>query len=871
MHTHWDREWYLPFESMRVHLLYVVKQIIKQIESGDLPQFYLDGQAIIFDDISAVAPKLMPKITNLMNAGKLAAGPWYVLADQMLVCGESLIANLQYGIKTLKKYAQPSLIGYCPDTFGHTQDLPRILKGFGIDNAVLWRGVPELAPGPLFLWQSPDGSVVTVYHLTKGYGQMSLHEYSPDHNSAALSNLANELAKQLDVKANTDELLYPSGFDHTMPPNKLQKIIDELNDYYRKQKEDIEIVIVNLAEFLEKTINKAAKDNNLQKIKSELRDNTAALLYERAFVLNGVLSARLYLKRENREAERKLFRFCLPLLSMLYANQISDYPKDELDYTTKLLLENHPHDSICGCSVDPVHTEMSGRTLRLHQILNALEDKARHDIAGASYRDPASKTNQMIIFNMGNGNYSGPIDIEWVEELDSQRVWVGNNIQIKKIIEKEELFSGWGQIPYYKKVKLIQGWIYAKDIPALGCKSYDWPINTGENDNGHRAKVDDKVLSNGLLSVQIDKDNYLKVNANNKEFVLKHIVRDIGDGGDTYNFDPIENDSYIQAKLNSIEPFENGPLIASLVLKYQIDIPEKAVFVDQSAIKSIDSYRTLARSKSKVQHEISIKLTLKKDIPILFFDAEWENKSCDHRLEILFDTNEIISTTQSENHFSLIEREHKNSDMQLPVGKGQEQSPNRFACQRFVTANKQIFFNTGLPEYGVEGSNITITALRAVSWLSKADMRSRGGGAGPHIQTPSANCLGKNKISYGWAAIDSEMEAYSLVEQYEQLFWLAFGHKEKNKLKALTFVEKNNPAIKTIAMYVNKDENKLIMRFLNVSDSKQSCQLRFNLPYKHIDLCRLDESIVTPANDKDGIALVDFTTNELKTIAFTLA
>ena len=176
LHTHWDREWYWSFGAYRTQLVTVVKNILQLLESGALEKFMLDGQTALIEDALEISPGLGPRIKTMVEAGKLSIGPWYVLADQMLVGGESLIRNLHYGLKLSEVYGGATRVGYCPDTFGHSADLPRILRGFNIDNAVVWRGVPPLALSPLFDWRSPDGSEVLTLDLTQGYYQSAFGE-----------------------------------------------------------------------------------------------------------------------------------------------------------------------------------------------------------------------------------------------------------------------------------------------------------------------------------------------------------------------------------------------------------------------------------------------------------------------------------------------------------------------------------------------------------------------------------------------------------------------------------------------------------------------------------------------------------------------
>ena len=65
--------------------------------------------------------------------------------------------------------------GYVPDAFGHINQLPQILAGFGIRSAVFWRGVGTEGDrlGNEFWWQAPDGTEVLAVHLPDGYHNAS--------------------------------------------------------------------------------------------------------------------------------------------------------------------------------------------------------------------------------------------------------------------------------------------------------------------------------------------------------------------------------------------------------------------------------------------------------------------------------------------------------------------------------------------------------------------------------------------------------------------------------------------------------------------------------------------------------------------------
>lgn len=172
-HTHWDREWYHSAARFQVRLARVVDQALDLLDRGRLPSFLLDGQGVVLDDYVAARPDRIPRLATHLASGALESGPWYVLADNFLVSGEALVRNLLEGARAVARFAgRPMKVGYAPDTFGHPAILPTLFAGFGIHNAVTWRGFggERGQEGDLYRWVGPDGAAVVMIHLPpQGY------------------------------------------------------------------------------------------------------------------------------------------------------------------------------------------------------------------------------------------------------------------------------------------------------------------------------------------------------------------------------------------------------------------------------------------------------------------------------------------------------------------------------------------------------------------------------------------------------------------------------------------------------------------------------------------------------------------------------
>src|SRR5262249_37209625 len=214
--------------------------------------------------------------------------------------------------------------------------------------------------------------------------------------------------------------LVPVGADHLAPPRDIASVLAAIREILTPEvlessvagESDIRIQPLLLADFFKEREAIAGGVEPAETICGELRDNSGCALFERAYLLPGVLSTHLDLKRENRHAEHRLVTISEPLHSLLKVTGVKDYPGDGLRQAWKLLLQNHPHDSICGCSSDEVVADMIARTRALHQMLDALDRQAQQAVARSdmlaasagrervSVFDPAFAPNRLVVYNL---------------------------------------------------------------------------------------------------------------------------------------------------------------------------------------------------------------------------------------------------------------------------------------------------------------------------------------------------------------------------------------------------------------------------------------------------------------------------------------
>lgn len=343
LHTHWDREWYREFEVFRLRLLRVFDNVLNMLEENKIPSFYFDGQVSALLDYLEIRPEREEQIRRLINEKKLFIGPFYCLVDEFLTDGICFRKNLEIGIKIAKKFGCNDYIAYFADTFGHSKNIPAILKEYNIDKAIVWRGCGDLPSEFKF------GGINTV-NLIRGYFMDIFSSDKPIEEKAEF------LKKNLDMIAEKSgsTLLLPIGADHLGIPSDIAEQIEEVNQYL----EDYEIRLGSPFEYFDTVKFKKAHNE-------ELRDNS------KTFILPGTYSSRMKLKQLNTECSYKL-----DLADKLQFNFGSSYD-NIIEYAYKLLLQNQAHDSICGCSTDDVHEENITRYKKILQIANTVIEEIR--------------------------------------------------------------------------------------------------------------------------------------------------------------------------------------------------------------------------------------------------------------------------------------------------------------------------------------------------------------------------------------------------------------------------------------------------------------------------------------------------------------
>ena len=377
-HTHWDREWYLPFEQFRMKLVDLIDRCPKTMEKYPEFIFHLDAQTVVLEDYLAVRPGRRSQLEQHIQEGRLVIGPWYLQNDLYLTSGEATVRNLLEGSRLCREFGgQPCPVGYLPDQFGNISQLPQILRGFGIDSVVFGRGYtffnPDGSRKPTkseFIWRGPDGTEALAIHMKYWYNNAQRFSSNLD----AAMRLLDRTAELFQDVALTPYLLLMNGVDHLEAQDDLLPVLEQLN---LSLPEGDRVEQVRLDRYIARVRESVAQEGTqLPVYQGELRNGSDW------DILKGTLSSRAYLKAANVAAQDMLESTLEPLYSMLYYYGGKEaYSLDHFRFLWKRLMQNHPHDSICGCSRDEVHAHMEDNYARLAEASGDLLERGLNILA----------------------------------------------------------------------------------------------------------------------------------------------------------------------------------------------------------------------------------------------------------------------------------------------------------------------------------------------------------------------------------------------------------------------------------------------------------------------------------------------------------
>jgi len=755
-HTHWDREWYKSFEVFRIRLVNLIDNLLDTIKEYPDYIFHLDAQTIVLEDYFEIRPYNKELVKKYIRQGNILIGPWYVQNDFYLTSGESTIRNLQIGINMANEMGKCERVGYMPDQFGLISQLPQILNGVGVDNAIFGRGYnPNIfAPKEVrnefekhkpaeFLWQGPDGSNLVAINMPFWYS--NAQRFSEDTNKSL--KLLKLIEDKFEDIAMTPYLLLMNGVDHLEAQENLLPIIDKLNSELLSKKTveqmTMEKYIELVKDYFNINNNRCDAENELNVLEGELRNGMDT------DILHGTLSSRIYLKVLNTKAQNLLENSLEPLYSFIsLMGATNEYPKDFLTYLWKLLIQNHPHDSICGCSRDEVHAHMEDRYGRLFEAGNDLLNRGMDFVMAHVNRDDMKQDEYLIsVFNTlqtrKDENVEVVIEIPTSENIKGFKIFDSQGKEAcfevlsycinHKNINSPINLPGVIEIDQYK-IRLFVEKIEGFSVRTYVLKSCEEEMKQLDECK-HLQSKEANVLENEFIKVDINDNGIINLThkATGKKYEDVLVIEDSEDCGDSYKY-LIENNEVIITTKNikpTIKCLYKTELEAKYILRYTLNLP---AYYDRENNR---------RSESLIENTVDIILSLGKGSKWVEIGFKIDNKSKDHRLRALIKSGINSDFTASMSIFDVIKRDRNN----IYIAKGLQNGtvPN----SGFVDINDGnegiTVLNEGIYEYhhlqGDEGI-VAMTLLRANGKISI-------GAQGDDFKVPQNQCLRTLEMKIG--------------------------------------------------------------------------------------------------------------------------
>lgn len=731
-HTHWDREWYFSVEDSNVLLAYNLDNILKVLEEKKNYYYLLDGQVSIIEDYLLIKPENKDRITALVKEGRLLIGPWYTQTDELTVGGESIIRNLLYGIEYAKEFGGHVDIGYLPDSFGQSAQMPHIFRGFGIDDVVLWRGVSDLDTNNTeFNWESLSGDKVFVLQLRFGYSVGQNLKADELDVKARLLSIINKLKGY----ATTEHIALPNGGDQV----PIQKDLDEIIKYIE------ELDGENTYEI--SSYHKIIKDLKSEKVDfATLRGEFTKPKNMR--VHKSIFSNRYDIKKINSDGENRLGNIIEPIASLGHNFGFS-YEKGLIDRAWKLLLENQAHDSQCGCNTDTTNEDIMVRGKKAREISDGLLNIMLKKLARSIESNVDGS--KLLIFNTLPYVKNGLVKSRITTSSKSFSIMDGE-INVPYILEKVEKFSGGiynyvspegeksGKLPDYFVSDI---YIKAKDIPAMGYKTLY--IVEEENNVEIMGESKSNFIENNFFKISIEEDGRVKLlnKLTGEEFKDALIFEDGGNDGDEYNYSPPTKDNVF---IFNVEEFERkiskGDGIEKLELNGALNIPKDLISRREGLVNE--------------KLNVNVSISLEEDSPLVKLKVNVKNNVLNHRLRMLFKTGIKSDYSYADNQFGTVKRniilkdqieDHKNKAWkEVPI--------NVEPMISWVELNNESkgygVITNGIKEYQIIGKDndiIAITLLSTVGVLGQDDLVLRPGRASginnTIVYTPNAQLIGE--------------------------------------------------------------------------------------------------------------------------------
>ena len=836
-HTHWDREWYHAAERFRQRLVPLVDELLDDPPAAG-ESFLLDGQAIVLDDYLDVRPERAAELSALLRDGRVEAGPWYVLADELIPSGEALVRNLLAGrsvVRRLRGVVPPVL--YCPDSFGHPAILPELASGFGCELIVLWRGYggSRWPAGDVVLWRGPSGTLIPLYALPPdGYEFGS----SLPTDEEGAGQRWQRIRSVLEPRATVGVALLLNGADHHARQRGQRDAVRALAE----SAAPVRVAASSLRGAARAIVTGIARAK-VATVEGELRDS-----YGHAWTLQGTLGARAAQKRRNAQLERRLVRDVEPWIALLPDGGDAG-TRALLHAAWRTLLQSHPHDTLCGTSIDAVAAAMDGRLASVDTQSRGLRADALLALAGhdrESARESLDDSRPVVLLrNPAPRTRHGVAELQLAATVSSVAVgpgsasrqgrarrmsaWAveGTPLQVLSRRERIALTEAPRAYPRADCIAEVRalGWVGEMRGYSVETRAQR---KRGKSSVPKPVRAEGLTLDNGLLRLTVAPDGNVQLQDVSTGRGITRLLsfEQHVEAGDLYT--PAPREPLAAPRLRRARTTLRGPLRGEISLDY--------LFGDA------------ARGRGRC----AIRLQLDAALPALRIAIDGENRDGDQRLRLRVATALAHASTVADAAWFPAQRE----PLVVPESEQREEQVVRTAplhrwVTRFGTDAGVTLFSDGLAEYeSLDDGAIAVTIFRAVGALSRADLPERPGHAGWPAPTPLAQTVGPYAARFAVALHDADDEpTRDLIERLADDVLLPIrGETLRYNLvdpHCAAGLELHGDGLVFSAAFPAQAAGWTVLRCVNRHDRAARGEWRLGRPLAEAVLARLDE---TPAS-----------------------
>ena len=777
-HSHWDREWYFTTSRSKVYLMKDLGDVLNTLENDpEFKYFMVDAQGSLLDDYIKWRPQDKERISKLVNDGRLVIGPWYTQTDQLVISGESIVRNMYYGMKRCESFGKYMNVGYVPDSFGQSGNMPQIYRQFGIEDTLFWRGVSDdMVKHTDYNWRGDDGSVVFTTQIPFGYYIGGNIPEEPEENEEFWQK---ECLEKAGGRSATRHIYFPNGFDQAPVRTNLPQLVKERNE---KDPEN-EYVISCIEDYI-----KDVKSENpeLEEVQGEL------VIAKHMRIHKSIFSSRSDLKVMNTQIQNYVTNVMEPLLTISY-NLGNEYPHEAVAEIWKLLFENAAHDSIGSCISDTANEDVYVRykqardiavnLVELHSRLIATNVKNDADMTFTAINTlPQKRKDTVIVKTYVPGGKFAIID---EKGNDVDYTIIKSRDLTDYVLSQTIMLDPSRKFYVPDQVLEVTMAIKANDVPALGYVQYS--IDTQKD--SHKEKADKKVLENKYYTIEVEENGSLTIvdKANNVTYKNQGILVENGDDGDSFNYSPprkdmevFSNESKCTVKISGSDIYDQAEIHFDMVVPADLD--------------------ERAEGKVSVTMLVDMTVALRKDSKVIDFNVKVDNKGLSHRLCVLFDSQIVSAFNYADQQFGLIKRpNYYEKEMKLYMESMNNKTEKKAGIQELANwANDQSTWQEppisieptqsyvsltdgktgiavipqGVREYEVlDDSKIRLTLFRTYGFMGKENLIYRPGRASGEriIETPAAQLLKEMEFNFGFTSYagdinDSDID--TLAKQY---------------------------------------------------------------------------------------------------------